>query len=630
MRKLTLQIEKSPPAAEIKFLDEYADPDPSPLPFPTPRGIVSIGDRLGAGAEGVVYRVETERFGSCALKWAFVSPMASFLTHRLLDEAKTMEAIGPHPHLVRLYDYGTERTSSGSYDWLLMELHLGDINGWMNVVLRRPWELSEENRIEPERFEKMVLLDGMSGLEHMHSKGFIHRDVKLANMGLKPSMRALVADLGFARRITRPDGTLVAEGERTFIPAGTQAFVSVRVEKSQHQYYGDDIQSLLFSFLAYTYLYETDIFYDGLGRALEKQDILDRPDQYGTMSEEQKSRKKRAKEDEFVQNALGICLEQENLVITDHLFQWYVKSRGEAALHEQWLDTRTLQETATRVRDTGFFMLLLGWAARASHQTLSGLARELLSQYAQARTRADARLTRVAWEVLVELSGAPLRSYLFPFIRSPLAYQLSESCYEGKPLPALTRLFVPDLAYLSPTSLITAFQDLDSFPPDAKLLVYDDSDVVVERGFGRYSPSVRVSLATNEVDGPAFICSPQLVINSLGATRLTAIGLRTVSLCVVFLGSADIPLGQLRRLEVNGSDWADAKSGKLPTGVIVLNTKDGQVSAFPTKLLDPEFDLADPVLMPRPIAPDSVVRFRKTDGVYLCLFNVVNVAVRLQ
>ena len=636
---LALLVDQSPGAEEIKVnsfgLNEYADPHPGPLPFPVPSIITSVGDQLGTGAEGTVCRVETERFGSCALKYSYVSPFAPPGRPRLLKEAETMEKIGPHPNLVRLYAKGTTNTVGGEYDWILMELHQGDLIDWVNTVLRRPWALDEENQAlaDAETFEKMVLRDGLSGLEHMHSKGYIHRDVKLANMGLvlKPSVHCVVADLGFARRITRDDGTLIPEGERTFTPAGTEAFFSVRVEQSQHQYYGDDIQSLLFSFLAYTYLHESDVFTDGLARVLAKQEILEQPEQYGAAADEKVRRRreeqKKAKVLAFVRHSLDICFEKESAPIANLLFQWYLEREGIDALRDKVLYSARIAALIGRAQNTEFFMLCVAWAARANQQTLAGFVREWLNLYAQSPT--NVRITRVAWEVLVELSGASLRSYLFPFIRSRLARQLSDGCYRGKPLPELTRLFTPGLVFLSPTSLVTAFRDLDSFPPDAKLTIYDDTDVLIERGFGRHSPSLRISLATNTVDGPRLILSPEVDINSFGADRITALGLRAVHVCVVFPGSADTLFGQLRRIEVNGSDWADAKTGKLPSGVIVLE-KNGQVSAFPTKRLDSVGDLTDSTFTPQPIASDAVVRFRVTDRVYLCLFNIIDVAIRVK
>lgn len=453
------------PILEEKEEFEWADPNPSALPFPLPPGILRVQNLLGEGAEGAVYRVETAEHGDCAFKWSYVYRNDEN-RHRLLEEGRALEAVGHHPNVVHYYDYGTVVHQKAEYDWILMALHQGDAEEWMDYVRRKPLELDEDEQkmlgelMDPDKLEKKVLRDALAALEHMHAQGYIHRDVKLTNMGLATNpLRIVVGDLGFSRRITRADGTLIPEQERTFRPGGTAAYLSTRTERGQHQYFGDDIQSLLFAFLATTYFYGSFVFFQPeLSRLFDKEDFLRDPARFGLLSEPRQKDKLTRKKLEFVQNSLTSCLAHENITITDHLFKWYLVNQGQEALRRNYLtEDMLMNQVVPSVRSAHFFMLLLGWSARLHRVTLDSLCRNLLTQLAR-ETSPQVAVSRAAWETLVEFSGASLDSYLFPFIRSALARYLSQQVYGGKPLWSLARLFVSDLVFVSRELIAAGFQ----------------------------------------------------------------------------------------------------------------------------------------------------------------------------
>lgn len=624
------------PILEEKEVFEWADPNPSLIPFPLPPGILRAVRLLGEGAEGSVYLVETAEHGSCAFKWSYFNRLNASNHHRLLEEGRALEAVGHHPNVVHYYSFGTVVHQKAEYDWILMELHQGDVEEWMDFVRRRPispLERDEEKErmlgelMDPAKLEKKVLREALAGLEHMHSKGYIHRDVKLSNMGLAATpLRIVVADLGFARCIVRPDGTLIPEQERTFRPGGTAAYMSTRTERSQHQYFGDDIQSLLFAFLASTYFYGSSVFFQAdLIRLFNKEDFLQRPDEFGRLSEAQQKTKLDRKKLEFVQDCLRTCFERENVTITDLLFKWYLVNQGQEALRSVYLSEDMLKNRVIPyVHDASFFMLLLGWSARLHRVTLESLARNLLTQLAR-ETSPRVDVSRQAWETLVEFSGAPLDSYLFPFIRSALARRLSQDVYRGKPLQSLARLFVPDLVFISRELIAAGFEDLDGVPASARLVVDRTDETVNLENPERQPLSIIKPMVARVVNH--FNRAPRVVASVFGVDRLVTMGLETVCVKAVFEGGTMIAMQHLRQIDVDGFGFADAKTGQFPMGVIVIE-RDDEVTVYVARR--PE-NPSDPMIYPAialpPLSPP--VTCRLTDRVCLHLFNIVDLVIRI-
>ena len=185
--------------------------DPRALPLGTrigPWRVVGFGDR---GVFGIVYRavrVGHEADGPVALKVA-VYPRDP----RFEREAWALRHVH-HPSVPRFLDYGQWRHSSGFlHPFLVMQ--------WIQGETLYEWAA----RRNPSSYQVMRLLaQGAWGLHATHAIGAVHRDVKGANMLVKPAeARLFLMDFGVvhypgAERLTP-----------TAVPPGTPAYNSPEV-----------------------------------------------------------------------------------------------------------------------------------------------------------------------------------------------------------------------------------------------------------------------------------------------------------------------------------------------------------------------------------------------------------------
>lgn len=119
----------------------------------------------------------------------------------------------------------------------------------------------------------------------MQSKGFIHRDVKPENMGLKwtPQLTIVLADLGFARQITDEKGVFIKPEHRDFRPATTWSYAGPHTLKNQPQYYVDDAHTLIFSLVRNFYIYGRHPMFESHNKrqmAFLKETFLQAPEQF--------------------------------------------------------------------------------------------------------------------------------------------------------------------------------------------------------------------------------------------------------------------------------------------------------------------------------------------------------------
>ena len=175
-------------------------PTAAPQPIPAPETTVQhavgppisgykLEQEIGRGAMGVVYRAVRDSDGQAVAVKAIAPPEGTARkdVERFLREVRIMAAL-EHRNIVRHLDSG----EAAGHLYLVMELVTGpDLRD--RVKERGPMEVKTAVRLT------LLALDGLA---HAHAKGYVHRDVKPANLlldGPKARRVVKVADFGLAR-----------------------------------------------------------------------------------------------------------------------------------------------------------------------------------------------------------------------------------------------------------------------------------------------------------------------------------------------------------------------------------------------------------------------------------------------
>lgn len=185
-------------AAFVRFARAEREPSPLPAPRPTPEEIgqedlsgrairgFSLGERLGIGGFGVVYRAVQATVGrEVAVK--IISPTVADrpeFVRRFEAEAQLVASL-EHPYIVPLYDYWRE--PGGAY--LVMRLMRG---GDLRTLVKG-------GPLAPLRVLRLAEQVG-AALHAAHRAGVVHRDLKPANILLDDDGNAYLSDFGIARQ----------------------------------------------------------------------------------------------------------------------------------------------------------------------------------------------------------------------------------------------------------------------------------------------------------------------------------------------------------------------------------------------------------------------------------------------
>lgn len=143
---------------------------------------------LGMGGMGEVYEVDHTRTGTRrAVKVARPLLLATdgILAHRLLREGRVLRSI-EHPNVVRVFEAGT---LPDARPFFAMELLEGTTLRQM-VADQAPLSWSRAVRL---------MVQALDGLQAIHDRGVIHRDVKPGNLFLDQRGILKVLDLGIAK-----------------------------------------------------------------------------------------------------------------------------------------------------------------------------------------------------------------------------------------------------------------------------------------------------------------------------------------------------------------------------------------------------------------------------------------------
>jgi serine/threonine-protein kinase len=138
-------------------------------------GPYEIGEEIGAGGMGVVYRARDSRLG----RDVAIKVSAERFSDRFEREARAVAALN-HPNICTLHDIGP--------DYLVMELVEGDTLA--DTLAKGALALDDAVRIGRQI---------ASALDAAHEKGIVHRDLKPGNIKIKSDGTVKVLDFGLAK-----------------------------------------------------------------------------------------------------------------------------------------------------------------------------------------------------------------------------------------------------------------------------------------------------------------------------------------------------------------------------------------------------------------------------------------------
>ena len=163
-----------------------------------------VGERIGSGGMGVVYRAFDERLE----RWVAVKQIAADDPERVLREAQAAARLN-HPGIVTVYELGRR----GPEAILVSEL----VDGHTLDELHALGELTDRDVAE-------IGSELCDALAHAHARGVVHRDLKPQNLIVRADEgapgRAKLMDFGIAALAGAP--TLTASGE----VVGTLAYMA--------------------------------------------------------------------------------------------------------------------------------------------------------------------------------------------------------------------------------------------------------------------------------------------------------------------------------------------------------------------------------------------------------------------
>ena len=192
-----------------------------------------LKEKLGAGSFGQIYRALDQNTNEdVALKLEKISSTNSTTLSR---EAKILQDISGEQGLPTLYYYGKE----GNYSAIAMSL--------LGINLEKLFKACSH------RFSlKTVLMIGdqlIARIENLHSKGYLHRDIKSENFVIGPSREnnmIYMIDYGLSKLYLDSNGKHLPYKDKRGL-VGTARYVSVHTHNGIEQSRRDDLESIGYS-----------------------------------------------------------------------------------------------------------------------------------------------------------------------------------------------------------------------------------------------------------------------------------------------------------------------------------------------------------------------------------------------
>jgi len=210
-------------------------------------GKYEIIDEAGRGGMGVVYRAIDKRLSrTVALKelvigHSIIGQDKDDIIARFNQEAQTAALLN-HPNIITIFDVGED---NGKH-FIAMEFLPGKS---LKDFLDEGYKFTSEEILD-------ILIQIASGLEHAHTKGVVHRDIKPDNMKMLEGNTVKITDFGIAR-IESSTSNLTQDGTML----GTLGYIS---PEQLHNSKGVDNRADIFSFGAMIYeIFTKKLPFDG-------------------------------------------------------------------------------------------------------------------------------------------------------------------------------------------------------------------------------------------------------------------------------------------------------------------------------------------------------------------------------
>jgi serine/threonine protein kinase len=161
-------------------------------------------DELGSGGMGAVYKAR-QKFVGRLVAFKVLPPALRHDAEALQRFEREASALGRliHPNVVTVFDAGIE----GGFPYLAMEYVEGP-------NLRKV--LQDQGRLPIDDVVRLGMEIG-EALDHVQSRGLVHRDVKPSNILVKPDGAFVLTDFGIAFAATLPRITQGAMGTPEFM-----------------------------------------------------------------------------------------------------------------------------------------------------------------------------------------------------------------------------------------------------------------------------------------------------------------------------------------------------------------------------------------------------------------------------
>jgi len=161
-------------------------------------GKYQIIDRLGVGGMGEIFKVRHIHLNELRVIKIMRPNIAQDdqALQRFLKEARTSTQI-KHRNLAMLYDFA--QLDDGSYYMVWEFIDGTNIQKWIS-----------QHGVVPPRLTVEIAIQALTGLEHLHSMGLIHRDISPENLMLSQDhhgkLMVKVIDFGIAKQLTEGEG----------------------------------------------------------------------------------------------------------------------------------------------------------------------------------------------------------------------------------------------------------------------------------------------------------------------------------------------------------------------------------------------------------------------------------------